>query len=85
MSKEQSRLNSLYDEAYQLHTQIKSYQEALQGQQHLPLLNKALNEGEISLIDYFIEVQLVYDTQSTLIELQSQYEKKVAEILRCRL
>ena len=85
LSKEQSRLNSLYDEAYQLHTQIKSYQEALQGRQHLPLLNKALNEGEISLIDYFIEVQLVYDTQSTLIELQSQYEKKVAEILRCRL
>lgn len=85
LSKEQSRLNSLYEEATQLHQQIQAYRETLSSQQHLALLEKALKEGEISLIDYFIEATLVYDSQSNLIELQSQYERTVAELYRCRL
>ena len=85
LGKEQSRLSSLYEEASQLHQQIEAYRQTLSGQQHLALLEKALKEGEISLIDYFVEATLVYESENNLIELQSQYEQAVAELYRCRL
>ncbi|MGN0311061.1 MAG: TolC family protein [Bacteroides sp.] len=85
LGKEQSRLSSLFEEARQLHQQIEAYRTTLSGQQHLTLLDKALKEGEISLIDYFIEATLVYESENNLIELQSQYEQTVAELYRCKL
>lgn len=85
LGKEQSRLSSLFEEARQLHLQIEAYRTTLSGQQHLALLDKALKEGEISLIDYFIEATLVYESENNLIELQSQYEQTVAELNRCKL
>lgn len=85
LGKEQSRLNSLYEEASQLHQQILTYRATLSGPQHLALLEKALKEGEISLIDFFVEATLVYESEGNLIELQSRYEAVLAELYRCRL
>ena len=85
LGKEQSRLNSLYEEASQLHQQILTYRATLSGPQHLALLEKALKEGEISLIDFFVEATLVYESAGNLIELQSRYEAVLAELYRCRL
>jgi len=37
------------------------------------LLNKALEEGEISLIEYFTELKEFYDSEDRLIELEKEY------------
>lgn len=83
--KEQARLSRLYEEAYQLQQSIKEYQSTLSAQQNLTLLEKALMEGQISLIDYFVEVSIIYQSQSNLFALEGEYQRAVAELYRSRL
>ncbi len=83
--KEQARLSSLYEEAYQLQQSIQEYQSTLSAQQNLTLLEKALMEGQISLIDYFVEVSIIYQSQSNLFALEGEYQRAVAELYRSRL
>lgn len=83
--KEQARLSRLYEEAYQLQQSISEYQNALSAQQNLTLLEKALMEGQISLIDYFVEVSIIYQSQSNLFALEGEYQRAVAELYRSRL
>lgn len=83
--KEQARLSRLYEEAYQLQQSIQEYQSTLSAQQNLTLLEKALMEGQISLIDYFVEVSIIYQSQSNLFALEGEYQRAVAELYRSRL
>lgn len=83
--KEQARLSRLYEEAYQLQQSIQEYQSTLSVQQNLTLLEKALMEGQISLIDYFVEVSIIYQSQSNLFALEGEYQRAVAELYRSRL
>lgn len=83
--KEQARLSRLYEEAYQLQQSISEYQNALSAQQNLTLLEKALMEGQISLIDYFVEISIIYQSQSNLFALEGEYQRAVAELYRSRL
>lgn len=85
LSNEQRRLDRLYDEARSLWLSICEYRETLSHQQDLALLQQALLEGHISLIAYFVEASAIYDSQSTLIELEGNYHKALAEIYRSRL
>ena len=85
LDKEQARLSRLYEEAYQLQQSISEYQNALSAQQNLTLLEKALMEGQISLIDYFVEVSIIYQSQSNLFALEGEYQRAVAELYRSRL
>ena len=85
LDKEQARLSRLYEEAYQLQQSISEYQNALSAQQNLTLLEKALMEGQISLIDYFVEISIIYQSQSNLFALEGEYQRAVAELYRSRL
>ena len=89
--KENTKLNAstalwqLYDEACNLHASIKEYNETFRQQQDLKLLRKALEGGEISMIEYFVEVSVVYQSQSNLLQLENQYQKVMARIYKSRL
>ncbi len=89
--KENARLNAgtalwqLYDEACSLHASMKEYNETFRQQQDLKLLRKALEGGEISMIEYFVEVSVVYQSQSNLLQLENQYQKVMARIYKSRL
>ena len=89
--KENARLNAgkalwkLYDESCSLHDSMKEYNETFRQQQDLKLLRKALEGGEISMIEYFVEVSVVYQSQSNLLQLENQYQKVMARIYKSRL
>ncbi|MBO4985959.1 MAG: TolC family protein [Bacteroides sp.] len=76
---------NLYEEAARLHTSIGEYEQTLEQQQDLTLLKQALEGGEISLIEYFLEVATVYQSKANLLQLQNRYQKAMAEIYKSRL
>lgn len=76
---------NLYYEAYQLNASISEYKQTLEQQQDLALLKLALDGGEISLIEYFVEVTSVYQSKSNLLQLENQYQKVMAQIYKSKL
>ena len=80
-----SALWQLYDEALSLSLSIKEYRETFARQRDLTLLRKALDGGEISMIEYFVEVSVVYQSQSNLLQLENQYQKAMARLYKSRL
>lgn len=80
-----STLWQLYEEASQLSQSIREYQETFARQRDLTLLRKALEGGEISMIEYFVEVSVVYQSKTNLLQLENQYQKAVARIYKSRL
>ena len=80
-----AELWQLYDEATALHASIQEYEETLNRQQDLALLKLALEGGEISLIEYFVEVSVVYQSRANRLELENQYQKAMARLYKSRL
>lgn len=80
-----SSLNQYYDEARNLHASMEEYKQTLARQQDLLLLRQALEGGEISLIEYFVEVSVVYQSKSNLLQLENQYQKAMARLYKCKL
>ena len=80
-----SYLAQCYDEARNLYASIEEYRQTLSSQQDLALLRRALDGGEISMIEYFVEVSVVYQSQTNLLQLECQYQKAMARLYRSRL
>lgn len=80
-----SRLWQLYEEAVSIHQSMTEFRNTLQEQQNLNLLKQALEGGEISLIEYFVEVSVVYQSQANLLLLENQYQKTMARIYKSKL
>ncbi|MFC2118517.1 TolC family protein [Bacteroidota bacterium] len=49
------------------------------------LLNKALDLGHISLIEYLLELSFYYNTVDTMMELEKKYYKALAELFKYNL
>ncbi|ADV45212.1 outer membrane efflux protein [Bacteroides helcogenes P 36-108] len=80
-----STLWQLYEEARNLHASIKEYEQTFGQQQDLALLRQALAGGQISMIEYFLEVSVVYQSKSNLLQLENQYQRVMAQIYKSRL
>lgn len=91
----ESELAQQYKEARTLRTTMDEYDktfgsEALQPGFHaegtnLAILKEALIGGEISMIEYFVEVSVVYQSKLNYLQLQNQYQKAMAKIYKNRL
>ena len=51
----------------------------------LGLLKQALKEGQISLIDYFVEAEMIYKNLQAYMQLENQYQKVMANIYKNEL
>jgi hypothetical protein len=51
----------------------------------LDLLKQALKEGQISLIEYFVEAEMVYKNLQVRMQLENQYQKVMASIYKNEL
>lgn len=80
-----SALWQLYEEARRLQASIQEYEDTFARQQDLSLLRKALDGGQISMIEYFVEVSLVYQSKDNLLELENRYQKAMARLYKSRL
>ena len=80
-----STLRQLYDQATNLKVSMQEYNKLLQSQKTLSLLNKALENGQLSMIEYFIEANQVYESMQNYLQLENQYQQIVSQMYRYKL
>lgn len=81
----ESALWQQYDEARALQASINEYQEAFGQGQDLALLKQALTGGQISLIEYFVEISTIYQSKANMLQIENQYQKAMATLYKSRL
>lgn len=80
----ENTLMSLFNEMQQLKEAMNTYDVPLM-YQTLDLLKEALKEGEISLVEYFVEAESVYKNLQAYMQLENQYQKVMADIYKNEL
>lgn len=81
----ENELSQLYNQAVGLQTSIGEYKEVLKGQDNLLLLNKAIQTGQISMIEYFVDVTTLYQSMQNYMQLQNEYQKVMAQLYKFKL
>jgi Outer membrane protein len=74
------RLQSLYKKASELNRNATDYRSALSSYSNDSLLRKALDSGEISLLEYLLELEFYYDAVNNMLEAERDYELSLAEL-----
>lgn len=80
-----SNLRELYVQAQALHHSSEEYASTLASQSNEELLNKALEAGQISMIDYFVEITLLYDSVQNYLDVEKEYHNIAAQLLQYAL
>ena len=80
----ENNLMALYNEMQQLKEAMNAYDVPLL-HKSLDILKQALKEGQISLIEYFVEAESVYQNLQARMQLENQYQKVMASIYKNEL
>ena len=75
-----NHLNTLYTKAVGLKRRVDIYRNNLILFNNSNLLSKALEKGQISLIEYIYELLIYYDSKDKLLDLELELHKTVAEL-----
>lgn len=75
-----NHLKVLHTKAVGLQQNTTVYRAGLNSYNNSELLKKALDKGEISLIDYFVEFSFYYESVNRLLELERDLNKTFAEL-----
>jgi len=75
-----NRLKSIHAKAVSLQKSVTDYRSTLQTVDNGSFLGKALEAGEITLIDYILELSLYYDSQTKLLTAERDLNRVVTEL-----
>ncbi|MDX9847685.1 MAG: TolC family protein [Tenuifilaceae bacterium] len=75
----------LYQQTVSTRSQLDELQKALTSNNNLELTRRALEAGEISVIDFFNEVTFLYGLTDRVMELELEYAKLYSELHRFEL
>lgn len=81
----EAELMRLYREAETLYRSMQEYQNTFESGKNLDLLKQAVTGGQINMIEYFVEVSVIYQSRQNLLQLENQYQKAMARIYKGRL
>ncbi len=73
-------LKNQYDKAKKLSLLLKEYEDALSVTSSQDLLKMALDKGQLSLINYLLELSVYYETVDKYLETARDYQLAVAEL-----
>ena len=79
---EKAQLRQLWMKAGELRKSIQEYSSVLKQQDNMALLNKAIQAGQISMIEYFVNVSTFYQSMQNYLQLHNEYQKVMAELYR---
>lgn len=74
-----------YQEALAIQQQVLDYEDLIDIESNMRLLEKALKGGEISITDYFVEMNIVYQSIQNYIELNNLLQKQLAKLYKHKL
>jgi outer membrane protein TolC len=75
-------LGNLYEKTKSLQATADEYKLSLSSLNNTALLKKALDAGEISLLDYIVEIGLYYNTVNLKLNAEREFQKTFAELRR---
>jgi outer membrane protein TolC len=75
-----NRLQILYLKAVALQQNAQKFRQSLAENGNEPLLKKALDAGEISLLTYLLEIEYYYDAVNKVLAAERDFEMAVAEL-----
>lgn len=78
-------LQDLYLQAEALYVSCSEYAQTLSLQHNENILNKALEAGQISMIDYFVEIALLYDSIQNYLDVEKEYHNIIAQLMQYKL
>jgi outer membrane protein TolC len=81
----EAEVEALYRSAAVLWTALEDYDRLLEVVSPLPLLQKALDGGEISIVEYFVEQGGYYEALLNRSAVENDYRKGMAKLLKYRL
>ena len=82
--KAKNELLRLYQRALALKESADEYRRLPDEQGNLSLLNKALEAGRISVIEYFVEIVSFYDSRQNCMQLENDYRKTLSRLQKYR-
>ena len=80
-----TNLQQLYQQAEALQISRADYAKVLEQQRNIELLNKALNAGQLSVIDYFTELSTIYDSHQSYLDVEKEYHSILAQLYPYKL
>ena len=75
----------LYEKHQNLQMGLDEYSQSLLTLNNLDLLGKALQAGQITTLEYFVEQSLLYESRDRLLELEREVAETVAELTKYQL
>ena len=73
-------MKALHTKAISLQNSVNNYRSNLHSFDNSDLLIIALDKGEISLIDYILELSIYYESVNQLLESEKELNKTLAEL-----
>ena len=80
-----SNLMIMYQRTLGLKEAAETYRFSLTDANNSTLLKTALDEGEISVLDYLVEIGLYYDAVNQALDAERSYQKAYAELMAVEL
>ena len=78
-------IKRLYEKYQNLGVGLDEYRQNLLSLNNLDLLDKALQAGQITTLEYFVERSLLYESLDRLQELEREVAKALAELYKYQL
>lgn len=75
----------LYEKYQNLQAGLDEYRQSLLSLNNLDLLDKALQAGQITTLEYFVEQSLLYESRDRLLELEREVAEALAELFKFSL
>ena len=77
-----NRLKTLHEKAINLQNNVSDYAEKLDYLNSTDLLKKALDKGQISLIEYMLERGIYYESVNKMLDLQLDLQNSLTELYK---
>lgn len=78
-------IKQLYGRYENLKSILSEYEKIQQSSEPIRLLDKALSAGQISVLEYFVELNYYNTTTNSYLEIEKEYYEVVAALLKYRL
>ena len=80
-----ANLRQLYNRAAEAKASADEYAKALGTQDNVRLLQKGIRAGQLSMVEYFVNLATFYDSMENLLQLRNEEQKALAELYKYRL
>jgi len=77
-----NNLKALHAKAVSLQNSLDDYRSNLQKFNNSALLQKALDNGELSLAEYYLELTVYYDSYNRMLDIEKSLNETIIELYR---